>query len=63
MKKVYNAPIAKLIDYKYEEQVAASSIPCSGEIRIVQGAACNSVRMNEFSKSADPCYWDTDVQM
>lgn len=65
MKKEYMTPKAKKIDFEYDEQVVAVSMYCSGEIRIIQGDACNSYRMFTpiKAKTTDPCYYESNAQL
>lgn len=61
MKKKYAAPIARLIDYQYEEQVRATST-CSGAGFVAQGNSCELYRVGVVTRSVDPCWFESDWQ-
>jgi len=59
MKKEYVKPIARLINYQYEEQVKADSNTCSGESFVATGNTCGLYRVGVVTRSADPCWFES----
>lgn len=63
MKKEYNKPKAIMVDYKYDSNVVASSVTCSGSHYVFQTPfGCNKYKYTDYPKTATisslhPCDW------
>ena len=68
MKKAYVPPKAVKVDYKYEDNVVASSATCSGSHYVFQTAqGCNKYKWTDYPKetatfSLHPCDWVVEGQ-
>lgn len=59
MKRTYKKPRAVLVDFTYDDKVAAESLPtCSGTVKVYQTAVgCEEFKYTDYMKAraAHPC--------
>ena len=71
MKKTYHAPIAKKIDYSYQEQVVAQSLPIqyfvdawqTGKVCTWGGAECSVIYNQPKARGLNDCEYQGNVPL